>query len=345
AMPALTLEEAVAAIEGASSHLLSFGVASVMDAGVGLNGRLLDMAAFQAARRSGRLPLRVYLALLAGPDGILDECYAAGLVTGAGDEFLKIGPAKLFADGSIGGHTAAMSLPYFNDRNNRGIFIYSDKEMQDLVADCMARGYQVATHAIGDAAIEQVLLAYERAMAGGHSELRHRIEHCGFGTNEQMRRLRDAGILPIPQPCFISHYGDVYADAVGAERTGASYPMRSWIENHMQPAASSDSPICPPDTLANLASMLTRKGPSGIIYGQDQTIDIERAIETMTYNGAYASHSEKYKGRLLPGQAADIAILDRDISALLPDEVSATKVDATIVAGHIAFDRLGACSG
>ncbi|WP_457578213.1 amidohydrolase [Ensifer adhaerens] len=254
AIPALTLEETVTAIENAANQLLKFGVASVMDAGVGFDG-LMDMAAFQTARRSGRLPLRAYLAILAGPDGILDECHRLGLVTGAGDEFLKIGPAKLFADGSIGGLTAAMSQPYLNDGVNRGLFIYSDQDMNEMVADYMTRGYQVATHAIGDAAIEQVLSAYEKGIsAGGSARLRHRIEHCEFTTFDQIRRMKSAGILPIPQPCFLTHFSDAYAQAVGAEATAASSPLRTWIENGMSPATSTDSPICPPRHIGELGS-------------------------------------------------------------------------------------------
>ncbi|WP_457578214.1 amidohydrolase family protein [Ensifer adhaerens] len=85
--------------------------------------------------------------------------------------------------------------------------------------------------------------------------------------------------------------------------------------------------------------MLTRKGPSGVVYGEDQTIGLERAIESMTFAGAYASHSETVKGKLLPGHCADIAILDRDIRALSPEEIASTKVDATIIDGRVVFDR------
>ncbi|TDQ67075.1 hypothetical protein ATL17_1082 [Maritalea mobilis] len=339
-IPPLTLDEVVTAIEDAAKHMLSFGVASIMDAGVGMNEGMMDMAGFQMARRDKRLHVRSYLTILAGPSGIMEQCSPLGLITGTGDDMLRIGPAKLFADGSTGGHTAAMTTPYLNDGDNKGLFIYSDREMNDMVADYVARGYQIATHTIGDAAIEQVLTAYERAITNDEIRARrHRLEHCGFVTEDQLQRMQKANILPIPQPCFFNHFSDLYADAVGEELTSKSYPMRTWVERSMYPGASTDTPVCPPDTLPNIAAMMTRKGPSGKIYGADQTIDLDRAIEAMTFNGAYAAHEENIKGRLLPGQLADIAVIDRDISQCDAETIRQSHVDMTIVGGEIAFDR------
>lgn len=340
AMPALTLEETVQAIEDAGRHMLRFGVASVMDAAVGLTTGALDMAGFQTACRTGRLPVRTYMAILAGPDGIADACSTLGLVTGAGDEYLKVGPAKLFADGSAGGKTAAMTTPYLGDPSNRGIFIHSDADMRAMVADYMARGFQIAVHTIGDAAIEQVLGALEAAIdTPEKAARRHRLEHCGFVRPAQIARMVARAIMPVPQPCFITNFGDLYASVLGEAATARSYPVRTWIEAGLRPGASTDTPVCPPDTMANLAALLTRRAASGKVYGADQCVDLEMAIEAMTFNGAFGSHSETVKGRIAPGQLADIAVLDHDIFASDPDRIAGGCADITIVAGKVAFDR------
>ena len=144
------------------------------------------------------------------------------LMTGDGDEWLRVGSMKLFADGSAGGKTAAMSSPYADDADNRGIFIYGDEELHGMIADYHARGFQIATHAIGDAAIEQVLSGYERAMGNTvDTQRRHRIEHCGFLTQDQLDGMARIGVLPAPQPIFLYEFGDLYVDALGHGRPEA----------------------------------------------------------------------------------------------------------------------------
>ena len=210
AQPDDKLETLVTAIEAGARLNLSFGITSCTDPAVGLRKGYMDWQAYLAARRQDRLPIRMYLMPLAGASGWPDRAIGMDLMTGDGDEWMRVGPMKLFTDGSAGGKTAAMSEPYTDDSENTGIFIYGDEELHGYIADYHARGFQIATHAIGDAAIEQVLSGYEKAMGNNvDPSRRHRIEHCGFLTDDQLRRMAAAGILPAPQPIFLYEFGDL----------------------------------------------------------------------------------------------------------------------------------------
>ncbi|MDP6346489.1 MAG: amidohydrolase [Alphaproteobacteria bacterium] len=336
----------VEALEQAGKLYHRYGITSIMDAGVGLRQKMDDLDAFRDAHRQGRLPVRCYLSILGGSDGIQDTAGTAGLTTGSGDEYLKIGSVKLFADGSAGGRTAAMTEPYLNggDGEEKGLLILSDDEMDHWVARYHGQGNQVSIHAIGDAAIEQSLNAIERAMAGddgaGHDR-RHRIEHCSFTTPAQIERMRRLGVLPAPQPVFIREFGDLYVDVLGHARPAASYPMRSWVEAGLSPASGSDAPVSDFDPMKNLHAMLTRETDRGIVLGPNQTIDLAEAVTTLTQNGAYASFSERVKGTLEPGMLADVAVLDSDIFDTPVEHLPACQCDMTILAGAVVYDRLG----
>ncbi len=231
-----------------------------MDAAVGMRSRYREVAAYRTAQRTGRLPVRTNMCLLGGHNGIVEQCFADGLVTGAGDDWLSVGPVKIFTDGSAGGRTAAMSLPYLGEPETKGIFCLTDAEMDALTRDYHAKGYQLAVHAIGDAAIEQTLNAMENGL-NDHPDpdRRHRIEHCGFNSKEQIARMVRLGIEPVPQPVFIYDFGDLYLSVLEADRVEACYPMRDWIEAGLKPAASSDAPVCDANIWPNIYTMLTRK--------------------------------------------------------------------------------------
>ncbi len=340
AMPDSTLAELVEGLEAGGDLLLSYGITSVMDAGVGFKQDYLDLIAYQEARRQGRLKVRSYLSLTGGPSGIAGRAYDNGLLTGFGDEFLKIGSVKLFTDGSAGGRTAAMNDPYQCNCGNRGLFIYEDAEIFGYVEEYHRKGYQVSMHAIGDAAIDQGLRALEAAQSAHPSEdRRHRIEHCSFTTPEQIETMRRLGALPAPQPIFIYEFGDLYVDVLGEARPASSYPMRSWIDAGLRPSASSDTPVSDFNPFKNLYAMVTRKTNRGTTLGAGEAIGMEEAVHALTMNGAYGSFSERRKGDLSVGMLADIAVLDRDIFTVDVEEMREGQVDLTILDGDVVFER------
>jgi len=343
AIPKHDPDHLVDALEAAGKLFLEHGITSVLDAAIGFYNDYGHLVAFQDAYRQGRLPVRSYLAILGGPAGIEPQARENGMRHGFGDAMLKIGTAKLFGDGSAGGKTAAMSEPYLGEPDNKGLFIYTDAEMERYVAEYHKAGWQIMVHAIGDAAIEQVLTAYEKADAIAPVKgRRHRIEHCGFVTPDQNRRMKALGIIPAPQPVFIYEFGDLYHKAVGPERSDVSYPMRTWMDEGMHPIASSDAPVSDFDPFKNFYTMVTRKSATGTLLGPDQRLTIEEAVSAATLNGAYGSFEEDIKGTLTPGKLADIAVVDRDLFAVEPDDILAAKVDLTLLDGRIVYDRHGA---
>lgn len=336
--------EIVAAIERAGRHLLSLGITSCMDAAVGQIAGFREIAAYFRAKREGRLPVRTWLTLLGEPGGVLAKCHEAGLITGTGDTLLSIGAVKIFLDGSAGGRTAWMSRPYLSDDANLGVQMLTDADLDRLVLDAHLKGYRLACHAIGDAAIEQLITAYEKALTIlPDAGRRHRIEHCGFSTPAQHARMVAAGIYPCPQQVFIHDFGDAYITALGAERALSSYPFRTWFNLGLKPATSSDAPVCEPDPFPNFHAMLTRQTWRGTVMDAGQRVSIEEALQAYTEFGAFSQGMEQVKGKLLPGFLADIAVFSRDLLAATPEEILGdTHCDLTILGGRIVYDRSSA---
>ncbi|WP_373504055.1 amidohydrolase [Aestuariivirga sp.] len=338
AHPAASEDDLVAAIERGGKVLLSYGITSCMDAAVGMTAGFTEIAAYHRAKREGRLPVRAWLTLLGDPGrSIVPQCHAAGLISGTGDDMLMIGAVKIFLDGSAGGRTAWMSKPYLGDDQTTGVRMLNDNELTDLVLDYHGKGYQLACHAIGDAAIEQLITSYERALeAMPDPDRRHRIEHCGFSTDAQHQRMVKAGIYPCPQQVFVYDFGDAYLSVLGEERGHPSYPMKTWMDLGLKPSTGSDAPVCDPNPLPNIYSMLTRKTWKGTVMDERQRITLPQALQAYTEHGAFSQKREARKGRLVPGQLADIAVFSRNLFKATPEEIlEDTRVDLTILDGKV----------
>ena len=342
AIPAATEEDIIAGIERGGQYLLSLGITSCMDAAVGQKGGFREIAAYHRAKRDGRLPVRTWLTLL-GDDGrsIVPQCYDAGLISGTGDEMLMIGAVKLFLDGSAGGRTAWMTEPYLGEDQTKGVWMWEDAELERMVLDAHKKGYQLVCHAIGDAAIEQLITAYEKALAAyPDPDRRHRIEHCGFSTPAQHERMVKAGIYPCPQQVFIHDFGDAYVKVIGPKRALSSYPFRTWFDLGLKPATGSDAPVCDPNPFPNFHTMLTRETWKGTVMDATQRVSIEEALQAYTEFGAFSQKQEKVKGKLAPGFLADVAVFSRDLLTADPaDILNDTRCDLTILGGEVVYER------
>ena len=344
-IPKPTRDELLAAIARAGAHMLSQGFTSVMDAAVGHMAGMAEIEAYEHAAANGTLPVRVWTILYGDPGGVAEAAYAGGYRNGREVGLLRYGGMKIFADGSAGGLTAAMSEPYrVGDPDNRGILVYEQAEAHRLLKAYHNQGYQLAIHAIGDAAIEQILSGIEACGSPGApiAGRRHRIEHCGFLTPDQHRRMTAAGIYPVPQPIFMYEFGDLYVRNVGEARAAAAYPMRTWLESGQQPAASSDSPVSTTDPFKSLYTMTTRRTRRGTLIGPDERLTMEQAVHVYTYCGAFSQFAEDRYGRLIPGQRADVAVLSQDIFSCPAEALEAeVRCDLTLLDGRVAFDRHG----
>ena len=348
-LPPATVDELVASIERGGRDLLSYGITSCMEAAVGIRDGWTEMLAYQKAHRERRLPVRVYATLMGDKTrNVLPEAMGAGMISGSGDDMFRIGPVKIFTDGSAGGRTAAMTKPYLGGED-KGLLCLPSDELNEMVSAAHDAGYRMAIHAIGDAAIDQVLDALEAALAKTPDPgRRHRIEHCGWLRPDQMERMVDAHILPAPQPAFLYYFGDLYLTLLERDRIDASHPMRTWLERGLHPSASTDCPVVEIDPRPNLYTMITRKTQQGTLLGADQALTLDEALEAYTYAGAYAAHEEGIKGRLTPGQLGDVAVFDTDFFAAVeagePERLLEAHCDLTILGGEVVYRREGAAT-
>ncbi len=281
--------------------------------------------AYQKLRAASRLKLRIYLNPRVEDAARLFE---AGLRTGFGDEWLRLGGVKLFADGSIGAGSAALSEPY-RDRPGLGKLNYSDEELFQLLREAHEQGWQVLTHAIGDRAIEQVLRAYERVGVG--PEDRWRIEHFELASPEQLERAAHLGLIASMQPNFLkwARPGDMYETRLGKGRTGRIGPHRSVFEAGIKLAFGSD--CMPLGPLFGINQAVNAPYPA-------QRLPVEEAIRCYTLGGAYASFEEGSKGSLEPGKLADFVVLSSDPFEQ-PSSIEEIQVEMAFVGGELVFSR------
>lgn len=339
--PAPELEDYIAAIEAGGRMMLQNGITSTMDAAVGMSDGWTEFSAYETAKTSGRLPVRVSMCLIGDKErNILEEAVSKGYTPGWGDDMLRLRQVKIFIDGSIGGKTAAMKEPYLGSSREYGIFCLTQEETDALVKRAHDLGYQMAVHAIGDAGIERILNAYKAAQeANPADDRRHRIEHCGWLSTEQIATMVELGVLPAPQPDFIYYFGDQYVDVKGKEAADFAYPMRAWIDAGLRPSASTDSPVTPLNPFAGLYAMVTRTTDRGTVLGANQVLTMAEALNAYTLESAYASHEETVKGRLVPGQLADIAVLSQDLFEISADRIMETVCEMTLLGGQVVYEK------
>ncbi len=331
----------VDAIERAGTHMNQLGFTAVMDANVGMVAGYREVEAYRAAAAAGRLPVRTWICLAGNPEGIADAAWQAGVRPMDGDAMLRFGAMKVFADGSAGGLTAAMSEPY--RQGGTGVFCFPDATMHGLLARYHAQGWQLAIHAIGDAGIEQVLSGMEAADSAAQpvAGRRHRIEHCGFLSPGQRARMVARGIEPVPQPIFMYEFGDTYITNLGEDRAAAAYPMASWLRDGQNPAASSDAPVSSTDPFQNIYTMVTRRTNKGTVLGAAEAITVAQAVHCLTYCGAYTQFAENERGRLLPGMLADVTVLSEDIFSADPGAIRGIAAELVLLGGRAIVDTRG----
>ena len=356
------LAELTEAIARAAAVYLSEGITSCTEAGIGggwIGHSPVELAAYQAVRDQGRLGVRVELmvaaevlhALGAHPDDGLNLGLDLGIRSGFGDDWLRIGAVKIFSDGSLVGRTAAMHDPYAGPDGHpdpgagRGYLQADAADLQATIIAAHRSGWQVATHAIGDRAIDVALDAYARALAQyPRRDPRHRIEHFAVTQPGQVTRAAELGVVAVPQGRFASELGDGMLAAVGPGRQDWLYRQRSLIEAGMVLPGSSDRPVVAGTPLLGIADMVTRRTASGAPFNPAEAITAAQALYAYTAGSAYASRQEHVKGSIIGGQLADLVVLSEDPTAVSPDRIAGLQVLATLVDGRCRYDS-GAIDG
>ena len=308
---------------------------AVLKTGITSVHTLLDtpdqMIAWSRLRRAGKLPIRV---TGMPPYSAVGQLYAHGIMTTFGDEWLNIGAAKLFSDGSLGAHTALLAEPYADKPDTKGIRIYDPADLKAKAADAHAKGFQLAIHAIGDQAVRETIDAIEFALGGGSNEgqggHRHRIEHASVCPPDCVERMAKLKIVATLQPQFVT--SDTWTGVrLGPQRSRWAYPFADLLAAGVPVTLSSDCPVERLDAFAALSSAVGRHEWSPAQGGQKLTP--EQALRAYCLGSAYAGHAEARVGSLESGKLADFVVLSGDLTKLNATGIAQLRAEQVYVGG------------
>lgn len=316
-------------IAAAAQRHLSMGITSATDAGVTPE----IVAVYRELEARGALPYRLNVMALRRPLGSpatlpLPERFAS--------DFLRVDTVKLIGDGGLSGATAAVCTPYRHD-GSCGLLRLDASEIVEIGRDAVAAGLRLAVHAIGDAAIEACLDAFERL---GPMPLAPRIEHFGLPSPAQIARARALGAVVVPQPIFVKSLGINFRAYLSEALLSRAYPVRSMMAAGLVTALSSDAPVVGDERpLLGLAAAVLRRDDEGFLIAADEAVDIHTALRGYTLGGAQASGDAHAVGTLAPGKWADFAVLSEDPLTVDAERLADIAVCATWVAGREVFRR------
>jgi predicted amidohydrolase YtcJ len=326
-------DEAANAIRVATANARKFGLVGVhtMEGAAAFRG-------FQELRAAGELGVRVLMQI---PEGNLDAAIQVGLQSGFGDEQLRIGGVKVFADGALGARTAYMLDPFEGEPHNYGIAVSDAEHLKGVIAKASRAGIAAFVHAIGDRANREVLDAVEASRQAGEGlGLRHRIEHAQILHPDDIPRLAKLGVIASMQPIHATQ-DIMLADALWGARSAGAYAWRSLLDSGAVLAFGSDSPVEDLNVLKGIHAAVTRRRANGYPSPEgwypEQSISVTEAVYAFTAGAAYASGEESIKGTLSPGKLADLVVLSQDIFAIDPMSILDTEVVATMFNGDFVY--------
>jgi predicted amidohydrolase YtcJ len=335
-IPKLTLEQTKRAIELAAAECIRHGLTSVHEAHV--SGAMIQ--AFRELIQEGRLPVRVSVMLDGADRALVEEWFARGPEIDPHHR-LTIRSIKLFADGALGSRGAALLAPYSDEPATRGLFTTPEDVVYDLTRRALAKGFQVATHAIGDAANRQVLDAYERALRETQpKDARLRVEHAQVVAPSDLPRFAALGVIASMQPTHCTSDMAWAEKRVGPTRIQGAYAWRTMLRSRAHLPLSSDFPGETLDPFYGIYAAITRQTPEGTPDGgwrAEERLTLEEALRGYTGEAAYAEFEERDKGSLETGKLADFLVLSADITKLTPREILTLRPQRTYVSGKLVF--------
>jgi predicted amidohydrolase YtcJ len=310
-----------------SQQMTAAGLTSVHMTGGGADG----LSAYQDAYAAGELRFRL---CFFPRGGLFNTLRQAGVRTGFGDEWLRIGGVKYSADGSASERTMRMSTPYEGRPDDYGILTMSQEALDDAAQTAHEAGWQIGIHANGDVTIGMVLDAYERAQRRTpRRDTRHRIEHCSLVNPTLLARIRDQGVIPTPFYTYVYYHGDKWAE-YGDERMRWMFAHRSFLDHGIPVPGASDYMPGPYEPMMALQSLVTRTDYAGREWGPNQKVSVDEALRICTIHGAYASFEEAIKGSITPGKLADFVLLAEDPHDVDPFRLKDIPVVRTVVGGR-----------
>ncbi|MEJ7925205.1 amidohydrolase family protein [Sphingobium sp. AN641] len=322
------------ALEKAQRVLLSTGITGIADMGTNIE----DWQAFRRSADRGALRIRI-MAYAAGVDQM-------SLIAGPEptpwlyDDRLRLGGVKLLLDGALGSRGAWLKADYADAPGQRGLPMIGDTALRNMMSRAAMDNFQVAVHAIGDAANSELLDAITELSETYKGDRRWRVEHAQIVSPADLPRFGQFGIVASMQPMHQASDWKMAGARMGEARLAGAYAWKAMLDNRVPLAFGSDVPVESPNPFPAIAVAMTREDTAGQPLGgwmPQQRVDFRAALDGFTRQAAYAGFAEKRFGNLAPGQRADFLLIDRDISVARPAEIGATQVLETWIGGKRVF--------
>jgi predicted amidohydrolase YtcJ len=338
AIPPLSHDQRLHAVQRAMQHAASLGVTSVQH----MNPEYADIAVYNELLQRGELTVRIYAAPLI--TGVEDQV-KIGIRYSFGGPFLRIGAVKAYADGSLGSRTAYFYEPYLDQPNTRGLLsdeMHPVSLMRDRMIKADAAGLQICTHAIGDEGISTVLDLYsEIVKAQGAADRRWRIEHAQHMAARDFERFAQLHVIASVQPYHAIDDGRFAEARIGRDRSSRTYAFRTFLDHGVRLAFGTDWEVAPLNPMLTIYAAVTRatldgKNPNG--WFPEQKLTVQEAVEAYTMGSAYAEFQESEKGSITPGKLADMVLLSQDILTIPAEKIQEATVLKTFVGGKVVWD-------
>ena len=339
-LPAETPAACAGRWRAALAHAAAHGLTSVQTCDVRSRDWPTVLAALEELDAQDALPLRLTLQCAMDTPEDLQALWDAGYRPGAHGKRWKIGPLKLFLDGSLGARTAWLRGGYADAPGAHGLCCLPMAEALALARKADAAGMQVVAHAIGDGAMEEMLDIIEtlNAPRGGANPLRHGVVHCQVTAPGQWDRLAALGAGALVQPIFLDYDHTIVTARCGAALAGTSYAFGDAVRRGLPVSYGTDAPVESLDPLRNLYAAVTRRPLSGGAPWQpQQAVTRAQALFCYTQGSAWQEFAEAEKGRLAPGLLADFTVLDRDYFTVPEADIPRLRVQATVTGGQVVY--------
>lgn len=335
AIPAPRPNERDLALVEAQKILHRYGITAVADMGTTIE----DWQTFRRAGDTGALTLRI-MSYASGPD-TMELLAGSGPTPWLYADKLRMNGVKLYLDGALGSRGAWLKRPYADDPDNTGLPLMSDAQLRNVMVRAANGRFQLAIHAIGDAANADVLSAIDELSESFSGDRRWRIEHAQVVDPADLPKFGKHGIIASMQPTHQTSDRLMAEARLGQDRLAGAYAWNSIASEGAVLAFGSDAPVEAPDPFRGMAVATTRMDANGEPFGgwiPMERVSREQALAGFTSDAAYAGFAEGRFGRLLPGERADFVLVDRDPLLASPDELRATEVFETWVGGRKVYD-------
>jgi len=334
-MPEASEDELMEAARLALAEARKFGLTSIQDMAFSSHVKI-----YKRLKEEGELTARMYCRL---PIGMTDELIKAGMKAGDGDEWIRTGSLKAFADGSLGSSTALFFERYDSDPTTRGLpsDLVLDGRLEKWAMAGDRGGMQLSIHAIGDSANGLMLDLFEKIIhENPRWDRRFRIEHAQHIRPPDFKRFARLHVIASVQPYHAIDDGRWAESRIGHERCKTTYAFKSFLDAGVRLSFGSDWTVAPLNPFLGIYAAVTRRttdgnNPEG--WFPEQKISVEEALKGYTMNNAYASFEENVKGSIRSGKLADFIMVDRDIFTIDPVRIENTTVLATFVGGKEVF--------